>query len=222
MFINSIDDCLDGKAGEDKRFVEDIEAEVEELGSLVLHDLEEPDAAQTVIKETREGFKSDDGVSAKLAFQASSASAKDDRPGLSESFAVSETGSNDSNLCWDLNNSIEIRKGKSNTRDANESATDVAVDFESDMDENEKPPLSEPFVPSKWNHSLVPSRSAIKSPEQQPKSGMKKSVSFERKKPQLVYEYPPPPMASDSEDEEKHSRAVVPPSSIPFSSSLGK
>lgn len=184
-----------------------------------MHDLEEPDAAQLVIKETREAIKPDEGVSGKLAFQASndSKATADHEPGAHRSTSPSvDVESNDSNVLWEINNSIEISKGKAEgSQTESNKQSDPTADFESDFEEGEDA-ASKEFVPSKWNQSLVPSRSAIKSPEQQHKVTMKKSVSFERKKTQLVYEYPPPP----PEEEEKVVTSVA-SSSIPFSSSLG-
>lgn len=190
---------------------------------MVLHDLEEPEAVQTVIKETREAIKPDDGVSAKLAFQPSISDPDEsvpDQGGSSTTTGISEVNSDDCSLMWDINNSIEIRKGKTSSfqfQPALDRPNNSAAETESDFEEAEDA-KSQEFKPSKWNQSLVPSRSAIKSPEQQqPKSSMKKSVSFERKKTQLVYEYPPPP-----EEVEEKAMTTVASSSIPsFSAALG-
>lgn len=237
---------------DDRRFVEDIEADVEELGSLVLHDLEEPDSLSQIIKETRE-TNPDADVSAKLAFEDTfcTTSSSDFWTITPDGFETtsssqiepSDASSNDHSRIWDINSSIEIRKSKSpadtrfeDTHDPDQltkvtsiASHDGTIELE-DLEEthvtSEATEVSTDFVPSKWNQSLVPSRSAIKSPEQQPKtSGMKKSVSFEMKKTQLVYEYPPPPVASDSEEEEKAAAAAVrspiASSSVPLASSLG-
>lgn len=64
-----------------------------------------------------------------------------------------------------------------------------------------------PFIPSVWNSALNPSKSAIKSPEtgedlvKETGAGIRKSVSFERKKRRLVYEYPPPTPQTDSDED---------------------
>ncbi|ODN06095.1 hypothetical protein Ocin01_00577 [Orchesella cincta] len=207
--LNDPEEVLDANAAtDDKRFVEDIEAASEELGSLVLHDLEDIDSKKTVIKETREAIGPDAGVNAKLAFENRTSTNSETEEHHSGGNSVQNTEVDHEDKMWDVNNSIEIRKFKD---DGQSSKHEPGAELR-DIDDEA---IAKEFVPSKWNQSLVPSRPAIKSPEQQPKSYMKKSVSFEMNKTQLVYEYPPPPV-----EEEEKTITPLASASLPMSSSL--
>lgn len=175
------------------KFVEDIEAANEELGSLVLEDLE--NASKSVIPRSLPP-QDEDFLEPKVAFNGNG-TVNDIKP-------------------------PPIETEQTNVEPWTDPAL-VRLKAQTPSEPDEEPasgPTSADFVPSTWNQSLQPARRAIKSPltSEQPeqKYSLKKSVSFERKKRQLVYEYPPAPQPSDSEDEGNKVKAESSPVAAPL------
>jgi hypothetical protein len=187
VFLEVADEVVKKSPGE--KFVEDIEAAQEELGYLVLTDLEDDKSSvQTLVRETSSNSRESppfelDSHGAKLAF-------------------ASRGEDEELEKQWETFNETLGEPSKS----------EVIAWGDHSME----------FKPSKWNHSLTPSRPAIKSPAVVPeeknnvseeelplKGGMKKSVSFELSKSQLVYKYPPPEPGSDSEEGEGNRFNVI-------------
>jgi len=124
----------------------------------------------------------------------------------SKGYVASESSSSHDAAEWDVHSSVDIEKAK---LFVDKSILDMSWTGQ----KKEATEEVSAFVPSKWNQTLTPIRPAIKSPAVVPcekeedqnnkTGGMKKSVSFERNKTQLVYKYPPPE-GSDSDEEESN------------------
>ncbi|CAG7727364.1 unnamed protein product [Allacma fusca] len=189
-------------------FLEDIEAAADELGSLVMTDLDEENPEITVIKETHD---EEEHLELDVASR---------KPALN-AFENASEKLEDATIC--------VNSTPKPSTDLGIAPHESEVTF---VTPNSEKLLSD--AENVFNEAKTESSPSIKSPEQKKleghanteapdlpvteKTSMKKSVSFERKKIQLVYQYPPPPPPSDSDDEEKHTRSLG--SSAPFSSAL--